>query len=178
MADAEVKSKDRWKTKHRQRDSAARMRVIKRAKLDASVSSPASASTSSATCSAGQQPAESSDSENERPRNDDSENERPRDDGEHSSDEEDEFDAQQAFDDWIVSLKLIDRKMLSVLLTNTLQKRFNIKATAAALESAWITGFNEKTVRYYCKEFMENKGDLGRRGMGNTRSCASSMMKS
>ena len=149
MADAEVNSKDKWKTKHRQRDSAARMRELKKAKLDASASSSASASPSastlSATCSGGQQPAESSGNEDERPRNDDSENERPGDDSEHSSDTEDEFDLQQAFDDWIVSLKLVDRKILSVLLSQTLQKRFNIKATAAALESAWITGFNEKT---------------------------------
>lgn len=28
----------------------------------------------------------------------------------------------------------------------TLQKRFNIKATAAALEAAWIAGFNEKAI--------------------------------
>ena len=48
--------------------------------------------------------------------------------------------------------------MLAVLLTETLQKRFNIKSTAAALEAAWVTGFNEKMVRYYRKEFMQNKG--------------------
>ena len=40
----------------------------------------------------------------------------------------------------------------------TVQKRFNVKSTAAALEAAWITGFNEKTVRKYRKEFFENRG--------------------
>ena len=33
--------------------------------------------------------------------------------------------------------------MLSVMLS-TLQEHFNIKATCAAMESAWMTGLNEK----------------------------------
>lgn len=86
------------------------------------------------------------------------ENERPGDHEDSSSDSEGEFDPQLAFDNWIVGLSLLDRKTLSVLLMETLQKRFNIKATAAALEAAWITGFNEKTIRYCNKEFMENRG--------------------
>lgn len=36
--------------------------------------------------------------------------------------------------------------------------QYSIKATAAVLEAAWITGFNEKNIRYYRKEFMVNKG--------------------
>ena len=34
------------------------------------------------------------------------------------------------------------------------------KATRAALESAWITGFNEKTVRCYRDEFLANNGSF------------------
>ena len=86
-----------------------------------------------------------------------SENERPEsgDDTTCTSDSDSEFDSQTVFDDWVVSLSLLDRKMLAVLLTETLQKRFNIKSTAAALEAAWVTGFNEKrsitTVKSLCK---------------------------
>ena len=63
-----------------------------------------------------------------------------------------------ALDDWILSLPSFDRKMLAVLVTHTLQIRSKMKRTAAALEAAWITGFNEKTVCYICKEFKENRG--------------------
>lgn len=67
--------------------------------------------------------------------------------------------------------------MLSVFMMQTLQKR-NIKATAVALEAAWITGFNEKTVWYYSEEFIENKGKLLRsRNVASTRGFASSMMR-
>ena len=59
---------------------------------------------------------------------------------------------------WVVSLPLSGRKMLAVMLMETVQKRLNVKSTAAALEAAWITGFNEKTVRKYRKEFFENRG--------------------
>ena len=60
------------------------------------------------------------------------------------------------FDDWVTGLNLYDRKILSVMLSVTLQKRFGIKATRAALESAWITGFNEKIRNY--REFFSIKG--------------------
>ena len=58
----------------------------------------------------------------------------------------------------VVSLPLQSRKILAVMLMETLQKRMNIKSTAAALEAAWVTGFNEKTIRGYRKEFFENHG--------------------
>lgn len=81
--------------------------------------------------------------------------------GSSSDDADSPFDnnmAQDIFDDWVVSLPLTERKMLAVMLMETVQKRFNIKSTAAALEATWITGFNEKTVRKYRKEFFENRG--------------------
>ena len=61
---------------------------------------------------------------------------------------------QDVLDDWVTSLCLYDRKMLAVMFSLTLQKRFKLTATAAALESAWVTGFNEKTVRGYRKVFL------------------------
>ena len=61
---------------------------------------------------------------------------------------------------------------LSVLLMETLQKRFKVKATAAALKAAWITGFNEKTVRYYRRT---TKDGLKRKSEANTRGCVCSM---
>lgn len=151
--------KKKWKTKRRQRASAARMREIKAAKhqvAEASNTDTASTSASASTSA----PVLSSTTpvvteEDGVPESSDSENERP---GTDSDVDDEDFDPQVAFDNWIVSLRLSDRKMLSVLLMETLQKRFNIKATAAALEAAWITGFNEKTVRYYRKDFMDNKG--------------------
>ena len=36
--------------------------------------------------------------------------------------------------------------MLVVMLMETVQERFNVKSTTAALEAAWITGFDEKTM--------------------------------
>ena len=65
-----------------------------------------------------------------------------------------DFDSEKVqgiFDDWVASLPLQSCKMLAVMLMETLQKRTNIKSTAAALEAAWITGFNEKTIRGYRK---------------------------
>lgn len=80
------------------------------------------------------------DEDERRPRDqDDSENEMPN----YSSSDDDEFDPQQILDDWVTGLRLYEPKMLSVLLSLTFQKRFQVKATHAALESAWITGFNE-----------------------------------
>ena len=87
-------------------------------------------------------------SDDERSVRSESENKR---DGLESSNEEDvsDFDSEKAqgiFDDWVISLPLQDRKMLSVMLMEMLQKRTALKSTAAVLEAAWITGFNEKTI--------------------------------
>ena len=48
--------------------------------------------------------------------------------------------------------------MLVVMLMETVQERFNVKSTTAALEAAWITGFDEKIMRNYRKKFFENRG--------------------
>ena len=162
---AERSAQSTWKRKRRQRESAARMREFKKVKPSSEEVSSTSAdpSTSSSGSTApvrlDPDPSEVS-SDEEHGRNSDSENDRDASDG--SSDEDaSEFDSEKAqakFDDWVVSLPLYDRKMLAVLLAETLPKRMKIKSTQAALESAWITGFNEKTVRNYKKEFFERGG--------------------
>ena len=48
--------------------------------------------------------------------------------------------------------------MLSVVLIESFMTQLNMKSTTAALEAASITGFNEKMVRRYRKEFYDNKG--------------------
>jgi len=162
---AERSAASTWKTKKRQRESAARMREIKRAKLsspttgDGSPSSEPTASGSSASVRPDPDPSEAS-SDDEGGVHSESENERGA-SGSSSDEDVSDFDSEKAqgiFDDWVVSLPLQSRKMLAVMLMETLQKRTNIKSTAAALEAAWITGFNEKTIRGYRKEFFENHG--------------------
>ena len=125
-----------------------RIRDIKRAKLEAATSSvePATSGPSNcATSAAGpstsatpgptttgpstsgapstpatSEPASSSQGISSRP-GADSENGRP----DYSSSEE-EFDSQDALDDWVTSLCLYDRKMLAVMFALTLQKRFKL----------------------------------------------------
>ena len=87
----------------------------------------------------------------------DSENER----GESSSDDEAVFgdvQAQEVFDDFMVSLPLLQRKNLSVLLMQSFKSRQGMKALDAAQEAASICGFNERTIRKYCKQFFDNHG--------------------
>ena len=58
----------------------------------------------------------------------------------------------------ITGLGASARKMLLVLLTETLQKCFYIKTMVAALEAVWMRGFNKiKNIRHFRKEFMENE---------------------
>ena len=78
-----------------------------------------------------------------------------------SSDEAAEFgdeEAQDTFDDFVLSLPLIQRKTLAVLLMQTFQVRQKMPIADAAQEAASISGFNERTVHRYRKEFFENKG--------------------
>ncbi len=103
----------------------------------------------------------SDESESEdRARNSESENDRG--DYSHSSDESSEFDdekAQGVFDDdWMISLPALQRKTLSVLLFQSFRTRQAMNVTDAAQEAASITGFNEKTVRTYRKDFYDNGG--------------------
>ena len=78
------------------------------------------------------------------------------DEGESSSSESDFDDekAQDVFDDWMV------RKLLSVALLQAFKTRQGILLMDAAKESASFTGFNEKTVRHYRKQFFDGKGSF------------------
>ena len=77
-----------------------------------------------------------------------------------TSSAESDFDAQGVFDDWVVSLRAYDRKILSVSLLETLRARQGLSVVDAAKESASFTGYNERTVRGYRKQFFEGKGKL------------------
>ena len=59
----------------------------------------------------------------------------------------------------------------SVLVIETLQKHFHIKATAVALEATCITGFNDKSIRYFNKEFMENEDERRAKGFASNIDC-------
>ena len=80
-----------------------------------------------------------------------------------SDDGESDFDdekAQNMFNDWVVSLCAYDRKMLAVALLHTFRTRQGMLVMDAAKEAASFTGFNEKTVRTYCKQFTECRGEF------------------
>ena len=161
---AERSAKATWKTKRRQRESAARMRELKKTKLSSpmaahsssTIDDPSTPSDSSAPARPAPDPSKlHSDDDHFSPSK--SKNERDdRSDVSSGSDDSD-FDnekAQVKLDDWVVSLPLYNRKMLAVMLMETLQKRMKIGSTQAA----WITRFNEKTVQTYRKEFFERSG--------------------
>lgn len=92
-----------------------------------------------------------------------------------SSDDEDEFDeekAQTCFDDWMVSLPSLDRKMLAVSLSQSFVQRQRMNLTEAVKETASFVGVNEKTVRKYRKEFFSNRGKFPETKRGKyTREC-------
>ena len=72
-----------------------------------------------------------------------------------SSDEE--FSPQDFFD-WMVSLRLDQRKMLGVILMENFKTRMKLNAKDAATEAGSVVGFNEKTVCRYRNDFFQNKG--------------------
>ena len=115
--------------------------------LSAGVTSTSSAgpSTSSSPTSTGlhvADPSDSSDSENEGPSIFDNKA------------------AQNSFDDFMISLPKLVRKTLAVTLMFYFQTRQSKTVKAAALEAAFITGFNEKTIRQYRNDYFENRGQF------------------
>lgn len=76
------------------------------------------------------------------------------------------------FDDWVVSLRSYDRKLLSVALLQAFKIRQGMLLMDAAQESASFTGFNEKTVRRYRKQFLMEKGGLRTQSKENTNGAA------
>ena len=88
-----------------------------------------------------------------------------------TSSAESDFDPQGVFDDWVVSLRAYDRKILSVSLLETLRARQGLTVVDAAKESASFTGYNERTVRRYRKQFFEGKGKLEETRQGKYKRC-------
>ena len=92
-----------------------------------------------------------------------------------SSDDDDTFDeekAQTCFDDWMVSLPALDRKMLAVSLSQCFITRQKMKLTDAVKKAGSFVGVNEKTVRKYRKEYFSNHGRFLETKRGKyTRQC-------
>ena len=85
------------------------------------------------------------------------------DDDDSESEEEVQFDderAQEICDEWMVSLRLDQRRVLAVILMESFKNRQGMKVKDAAQEAGFIVGFNEKTVRKYRNDFFNNKGYL------------------
>ena len=72
----------------------------------------------------------------------------------------DDEKAQNLFDDWVVNLPALDRKMLAVSLSQSFIKRQQMKLTDAVREAASFVGLNEKTVRKYRNDFFTNQGQF------------------
>ena len=91
---------------------------------------------------------------------------------------EEEFDSQEALDDWMVMLRLKQRKMLSVTLMESFKTRQKMNVKDAAREAGSIVEFSDKTVRKYRNNFFANKGSLTPLKQGSTSGTASTMMSS
>ena len=81
-------------------------------------------------------------------------------DGSDQSSSDEEFDAQEAVDDWVLGLRLEQRRMLAVTLMESFKTRQKMNVKEAATEAGSIVGFNEKSVRKYRNDFFANKGTL------------------
>lgn len=80
------------------------------------------------------------------------------DQGSNSSDEE--FNSEEALDDWMLTLRLDQRRMLGVNLMESFKRRQKMNVKDAAKEAGSIVGLSEKTVRKYRNDFFTNKGSL------------------
>ena len=69
-------------------------------------------------------------------------------------------DAQELVDDWVVVLPLDKRKQLAVALFVTYRRRQGMVVTQAAQAAGSVSGFNERTVRRYWKEWCDNSGSF------------------
>ena len=69
-------------------------------------------------------------------------------------------EAQEAVDDWVMVLPVEQRKELAVTLFVGYRRRQKMGVLDAAKEAASATGFAERTVRRYWKEWCENGGSF------------------
>ena len=149
----------KWKRKRMLEARAERMRAAKQARLqetrESSDRDDQQTRGSDSVDQASSRPRDEPDDDG--PQRSESENNR---DSESSSSESDFDDekAQSIFDDWMVSLPALNRKTLAVLLMESFRNRQKMNVTDAAKEAASITGYNEKTVRQYRKDFFTQKG--------------------
>lgn len=171
-----------WKKKRMYGARAARSNsVLKRARIEKESIEKESTNSTPAALSIGRDLAESastlshSSSEIEQQNasnhtNSDSENERPGEENcsfECSTEVFDNEAAQRSFDDFMVSLPMLARKTLAVLLMCYFQTRQMKTVHAAALEAAYITGFNERTIRTtYKTDYFTNKGHFSESSRG------------
>ena len=135
-----------WARKRQRRAKIAKMNAAKRAKAEESTVT---------------EERESSEDEPQ-PSEDERESSESESDGETFDDDR----AQSVFDDWMVSLRLDDRRMLAVILMESFKRRQDMNVKDAAQEAGSIVGFNEKTVRRYRNDFFANKGRLSERRQG------------
>ena len=68
--------------------------------------------------------------------------------------------AQDYVDDWVSAFPLQQRKELAVALFLTYGRRQQMGVLDAAQEAASVTGFSDRTVRRYWKEWSENEGSF------------------
>ena len=80
------------------------------------------------------------------------------DQGSSSSDEA--FNSEEALDDWMLTLRLEQQRMLGVNLMESFKRRQKMNVKDAAKEAGSIVGLSEKTVRKYRNDFFTNKGSL------------------
>ena len=71
----------------------------------------------------------------------------------YRSDEDEEFNSEEALDDWMLTLRLEQRRMLGVNLVESFKRRQKMNVKDAAKEAGSIVGLSEKTVRKYRNDF-------------------------
>ena len=69
-------------------------------------------------------------------------------------------DAQQAVDDWVLSMNQSDRRMLAIMMFVTFRARHKFSKMDAYLEAASASGYSERTVRRLWQEFVSNGASL------------------
>ena len=75
-------------------------------------------------------------------------------------------DAQQAVDDWVLSMNQSDRRMLAMLVFVTLRTRQKFSKMDAYKEAASATGYSERTVRRLWQDFSSNGASLSESEQG------------
>ena len=75
-------------------------------------------------------------------------------------------DARACYDDWLVTLPKENMKMMAMMLYDSYIERFGLLQTKAAAEVALLLGINEKTVRRWRYDWIDNKGSFSESSKG------------